>query len=226
MLLTDKKSAKSLDTPGFPSFSITEFTKFKAAIGATTNYYMQGEKIFRYSKLGISNMAYVSEGNVILQTTDEKGSIICTEVLKKGDVLGELFGFPPPGYDYTVFAKSDCSVVFFDVQKLMHPCENMCSHHISFLNELFKISSEKLKQRDMRLIYLSYKTLREKLLAYFRSESIKANSASFELSMNQTSLASYLLSDRSALARELSLMKSEGIINYKGKHFEILKSEQ
>ena len=83
MPVNDKKSFKSLDVPGFPSLTRAEFTKFKAAIGATTKYYMQEEKIFRYSKLGISNMAYVSEGSVILQTTDEKGKVISSEIFKK-----------------------------------------------------------------------------------------------------------------------------------------------
>ena len=222
MPVNDKKSFKSLDVPGFPSLTRAEFTKFKAAIGATTKYYMQEEKIFRYSKLGISNMAYVSEGSVILQTTDEKGKVISSEIFKKGDVLGELFGFPPSGYDYTVFAKSDCSIVFFEAGKLMHPCQNMCNHHVTFLNELFKLSAERLKKREERLIFLSYRTLREKLLAYFRSESLKANSSSFDISMNQTALSAYLLSDRSALARELSLLKKEGILDYSGKHITLL----
>ena len=222
MPVNDKKSFKSLDVPGFPSLTRAEFTKFKAAIGATTKYYMQEEKIFRYSKLGISNMAYVSEGSVILHTTDEKGKAISSEIFKKGDVLGELFGFPPSGYDYTVFAKSDCSIVFFEVGKLMHPCQNMCNHHVTFLNELFKLSAERLKKREERLIFLSYRTLREKLIAYFRSESLKANSSSFDLSMNQTALSAYLLSDRSALARELSILKKEGILDYSGKHITLL----
>ena len=104
----------------------------------------------------------------------------------------------------------------------MHPCQNMCNHHVTFLNELFKLSAERLKKREERLIFLSYRTLREKLLAYFRSESLKANSSSFDLSMNQTALSAYLLSDRSALARELSILKKEGILDYSGKHITLL----
>ena len=222
MSTNDKKNAKSLDVPGFPSLSRADFTKFKAAIGATTKYYMQDEKIFRYSKLGISNMAYINDGMVILHITDEKNNTISSEIFRKGDVLGELFGFPPTGYDYTVFANSDCSIVFFDVGKLMHPCQNMCSHHITFLNELFKLSAERLKKREERLIFLSYKTLREKLSAYLKNQSFLSNSSSFDIPMSQTALSSYLMVDRSALARELSLMKSEGLINYKGRHFELL----
>ena len=222
MSVNDKKRFKSLDSTGFQGLSNADFTKFKAAIGATTKYYMQDEKIFRYSKLGISNVAYVSEGSVVLQTTDEKGKVISSEIFKKGDVLVELFVFPPSGYDYTVFEKSDCSIVFFEAGKLMHPCQNMCNHHVTFLNELFKLSAERLKKREERLIFLSYRTLREKLLAYFRSESLKANSSSFDLSMNQTALSAYLLSDRSALARELSILKKEGILDYSGKHITLL----
>ena len=137
-------------------------------------------------------------------------------------MLGELFGFPPFGFDYTVYAKSDCSIVFFDVGKLMHPCDNMCRHHTAFLNEIFKLAAQRLSAREERLLLLGYKTLREKLMAYLKNQSFISNSSSFDIPMSQTALSEYLLVDRSALARELSLMKSEGLINYKGRHFELL----
>ena len=222
MPFSDKKSPKSLDLQGFQGFSTSEFNKLKAAVGATTNYYMQYEKIFRYSKLAVSNIAYISEGSVYITATDLSGKVVSTEVFKKGDMLGELFGFPPFGFDYTVYAKSDCSIVFFDVGKLMHPCDNMCRHHTAFLNEIFKLAAQRLSAREERLLLLSYKTLREKLSAYLKNQSFISNSSAFDIPMSQTALSSYLMVDRSALARELSLMKSEGLINYKGKHFEIL----
>ncbi|MBQ2941771.1 MAG: Crp/Fnr family transcriptional regulator [Clostridia bacterium] len=225
MPFSDKKVPKSLEMQGFQSFSASDFARLKSSVGAVTNYYMQGEKIFRYSKLGISNIAYISEGSVYISATDLAGKTVSSETFKKGDMLGELFGFPPNGFDYTVYAKSDCSVVFFDAGKLMHPCENMCRHHTAFLNELFKIASLRLSAREERLLFLGYKTLREKLSAYLKNQSHLSKSHSFDIPISQTELASYLLTDRSALARELSLMKSEGIINYKGKHFEILTAE-
>lgn len=225
MLFGDKKASKSLEIQGFQGFSASDFTRLKASVGATTNYYMQGEKIFRYSKLSVSNIAYISEGSVYICVTDLSGKVVSNEVFKKGDMIGELFGFPPNGFDYTVYAKSDCSVVFFDAGKLLHPCENMCRHHTAFLNELFKIASIRLSAREERLLLLGYKTLREKLSAYLKNQSYLSKSDSFDIPMSQTELASYLFTDRSALARELSLMKSEGRINYKGKHFEILKAE-
>lgn len=222
MPFSDKKSPKSLDLQGFQGFSTSEFNKLKAAVGATTNYYMQYEKIFRYSKLAVSNIAYISEGSVYITATDLSGKVVSTEVFKKGDMLGELFGFPPFGFDYTVYAKSDCSIVFFDVGKLMHPCDNMCRHHTAFLNEIFKLAAQRLSAREERLLLLSYKTLREKLSAYLKNQSFISNSSSFDIPMSQTALSSYLMVDRSALARELAEMRKEGLINYKGKHFKIL----
>ncbi len=218
----EKKSVKTLDAQGFQGFSTADFTRLKEALGATTNYYMQGEKIFRYSKLSVSNVAYISDGSVYISATDLSGKTVSTEVFKKGDVLGELFGFPPFGFDYTVYAKSDCSIVFFDAGKLMHPCENMCRHHVTFLNELFKLASQRLSAREERLLLLGYKTLREKLFAYLKNRSFMSKSDSFDIPMSQTELASYLFADRSALARELALMKSEGLINYKGRRFTLL----
>ena len=73
MPFSDKKSPKSLDLQGFQGFSASDFNKLKVALGATTNYYMQSEKIFRYSKLAVSNLAYISDGSVYITATDLSG---------------------------------------------------------------------------------------------------------------------------------------------------------
>lgn len=74
---------------------------------------------------------------------------------------------------------------------------------------------------NMRIQILSKLTIRDKLLTFF-SEMSDHNGKHFKLSMSREDMALYLGTNRSALSRELSKMKSEGIIDYHGSCFEIL----
>ena len=64
---------------------------------------------------------------------------------------------------------------------------------------------------------LTNKTIRNKLLAYFKIMSRKNNSRVIYLPYNYTDLADYLAIDRSAMYRELKNLKEEGLIEVKNK---------
>ena len=61
---------------------------------------------------------------------------------------------------------------------------------------------------------LSRRSSREKLLAYLSDVSAQAGSSSFSIPFNRQQLADYLSLDRSALSKELSKMKKEGLLDY------------
>ena len=68
------------------------------------------------------------------------------------------------------------------------------------------------------------KTLREKIATYLLQQAGKQNSAYFDVPLGRVQLAEYLCADRSALTRELSIMRDEGLIEYDKNSFHILKS--
>ena len=80
----------------------------------------------------------------------------------------------------------------------------------------------KLNQNYERIQLLTKKTIREKLLDYFKMTSRKKNSKSFKLDMSLSDLADYLSTDRSALMRELKHLKEDKIIDVDGKTFKLL----
>ena len=68
-----------------------------------------------------------------------------------------------------------------------------------------------------RIEILTNKTIRNKLLVYFKQISKKNKSKIIYLPYNYTDLADYLGVDRSAMYRELKNLKEEGLIELKNK---------
>ena len=75
---------------------------------------------------------------------------------------------------------------------------------------------------NQRIQILSRNTLRMKLTT-FLSQYAAAQGDSFTVPFDRASMANFLGADRSALSRELSNMRREGIIDYHHNWFRILK---
>ena len=91
----------------------------------------------------------------------------------------------------------------------------------ALLHNLLKISSDSEERLLSRLECASMPTLRQKILTFFRSRSEPLRI--FSVPETREQLAEYLNANRSALSRELSLMKKDGIIDYDGNYFKVLK---
>lgn len=66
-------------------------------------------------------------------------------------------------------------------------------------------------------------TMREKIMTYLNCEVKCKKGIYFDITMNREQLAAYLNTDRSALSRELSNLKKEGIIDFHKNSFRIIK---
>ena len=74
---------------------------------------------------------------------------------------------------------------------------------------MLQIIIDKLNLSYERIQILTKKTIREKLLEYFKFEANKKHSKKFKMSLSFTSLAEYLAVDRSALMREVKYLKED-----------------
>lgn len=75
-----------------------------------------------------------------------------------------------------------------------------------------------------RAEYLSISSLRERILAYLTDRA--AGGDTVFLGMTREEMADFLCVNRSALSRELSRMKQDGLIDFYLDSFRILKKEQ
>ena len=113
-------------------------------------------------------------------------------------------------------AKYPSEVVFFGREELFRFCAANPDWQAKFMEILSEQGSRNACFTDF---VLHQRSIREKLLLFFRQEADIRNSDRIRLPLPYTDLAEFLACDRSAMMKELSKMKSEGIIS--GKNREI-----
>lgn len=81
---------------------------------------------------------------------------------------------------------------------------------------------KKIKNLNERIELLTGHSTREKLIRYFSFLAKQNLNNTFKLDSSLTDLADYLNVDRSAMMRELSILKSEGFIEKSGNRITLL----
>ena len=122
-----------------------------------------------------------------------------------------------------VEAKSSCTVLFYIYDELKSPCPNAtCGFHDTLSEHLPELILDKITALNTRIELLTQRTTRDKLLMFFSLISTRKLSKSFELPLSLTDLADYLNVDRSAMMRELKLLKEDGLVDKIGNRIILL----
>ena len=87
---------------------------------------------------------------------------------------------------------------------------------------MLKILAQRNMLLNSKINLLSQRTIREKLLTYFSMIITQNKSKKFRVPFSRNQLAEFICVDRSALSRELSKMKEEGILKFEKDDFELL----
>ena len=82
--------------------------------------------------------------------------------------------------------------------------------------------SDKTQNICEHLEVLSQRTIREKLMSFFEILSSQQGSNTFEIPFTISAMADYLSVDRSAMSREISKMREQGILTMKKRKITLL----
>lgn len=188
--------------------------KILSFLEANTLFYKKNTTILNSVKKE-NIIGIVQVGNIQITKTDYNGNSTIIEDLYENDIFG--FDFSSiSNSEQNVITKEDSkiTIIYFDDiinKELNYPYFNQ------FLKNLLVIMSTKINNANNRIEILSNKTIRNKLLAYFKIISKKNKSKIIYLPYSFTDLADYLGVDRSAMYRELKHLKEEGLIETKNK---------
>ncbi len=183
-----------------------------------------GSKFLTFKKNGIilsnaSNLDILSiviSGKAQIIRVDYNGNKTIIETLEKDDIF-EPRMFNLGNNELNIIALEDTEMILIDYDKIMYSCAKHCLKHSKFIENLLQIIIENLNHSYERIQILTKKTIRDKLLEYFKFISNKKNKKQFKLPISITDLASYLAIDRSSLSRELKLLKEDGFIEINNK---------
>lgn len=158
-------------------------------------------------------------GHLQIIKTDYNGNRTIIEDIKENSVFGTITS-SISNSEYDILTKEDSKIIVIDFNEIINYEENRTYYFNQFLKNILNIMANKIKENNVRIEILTNKTIRDKLLSYFKNN-VKNNKTVY-LPFTLTDLADYLAVNRSAMTRELKNLKDEGLIEINNKKIKLL----
>ncbi len=215
---------KQLQTmPLFEGIKEADIDSVLTCLGSYVHPYKKGELIFLAGE-SVKHVGVILSGSVNMIKEDIWGTQTLIVCMKTGEIFGETFACGNLIDSKVTFAVSvDCIILFLPFYKILHTCTMSCMFHHRLIENMVRLISSKNVQLMEKIEVTSKKTLREKILTYLFIQAKQHGSNHFDIPLGRLELAAYLCADRSAITRELSQMRSEGLLDYKKNTFHLLK---
>ncbi len=165
-------------------------------------------------------LAIIISGNVQIIRTDEAGNVFIIEDLFENDIFASSFS-SLNNNESDVITKEDTKLILIDYNRIF-TLKNKSYYYNTFIKNLLKIITDKVNLKNERIEILTKKTVRDKLLEYFKITTSKTGTKVIYIPSTYKDLASYLAVDRSAMNRELKNLIDEGFIKRENKKITLL----
>ena len=216
-MLTQQDLEKS---PLFQNISYEEYLRMLTCFQAVRRSFRPDDVIYDLSTPKNNAVGIMERGEAALIRIDEEGVSTVMEELLPGGVFGRTLAFAGTGHDsLEVVCRTPCDVLFIDYAHILKRCENACTHHSLLVQNMLRLMADKAQALSMRVDVLSRRSIREKLLCYFRQLADSGGENTFALPFSLSTLADYIATDRSAMMRELKRLREEGIVCSDGRKF-------
>ena len=205
---------------GIPAEALPELLN---ALGGELKRYAAGTDIMRMGRAPIVT-GIILTGAVEVSFLNENADQIDMSIFEAGKSFGETMeGANLSASRMFVKALRDTVILRISFRQLYARTECSDPHLWRFtLNMLRRISQKGIfYQHKIRI--MGQKSIRAKLSVYLQA--IAGEDAAGLREMNQTQLARYLGVERSALSREMSHLRDEGIIDYDRKTLRVLQPD-
>lgn len=204
----------------FNNISDKNIPRLLRFLEAHTFYYKKGSQVLS-NFIEDNVICIVQSGYLQIIKSDYNGNATFIENLEENSVFGEVMT-KLKNNDYQIVVKEDTKLIVIDYERILSASETHFPAYHEFVRNLLQIMAEKVKDSNERIEILTNKTIRNKLLAYFKMMSMKTGSKIVYLPSTLTDLSGYLAVDRSAMQREIKNLKDEGLIEIKEKRIKLL----
>lgn len=207
----------------FDGINTKERERLLKKLEANTIRFQKNNRILSYI-MEDSFLGIVVDGYLQIIKEDYDGNKMIVENVVANSLFGSMF-IPFTNNEYSIIAKENSKVILFDFEELTNNNLNTSfkqNEYPVFLRNLLKIMSKEIFSKNERIDILSNKTIRDRLLSYFKKESKKVGTKTIYLPFSFTDFAEYLAIDRSAMNRELKHLKEEKLIEVKGRRIKLL----
>ena len=174
--------------------------------------------IYDFSSKESNAVGIIERGEASVIRIDKDGVSTVLEELSVGGVFGRTLAYAGSVRDsMEVVCRTPCDVLFIDYPHIFKRCEKACTHHSLLVQNMLRLMADKAQALSLRVDVLSRRSIREKLLCYFRQLSEQEGKQTFTLPFSLSTLADYIATDRSAMMRELKKMRQELLVSIVGR---------
>ena len=152
-------------------------------------------------------------GHLQGQQINEDGTLSVVTTLSAGMMFGEILIFSDHPAPVTLTAVSDCRVLWLGPVDLSRADPKLIRNLLSIIGKEYWALHQKIR-------YCGIVSLRKRIFAYL-SDQEKEPGEEIALPFDRNGMAAYQNADRSALSRELSRMKNDGILEYHKNRFRL-----
>ena len=169
----------------------------------------------------VNDVGLILSGSVQIESINILGDKSILGIFSSGEVFAESYACTPnTPIMVDVLALEKSEILFINIPSIFSE-NSICHHGTKILQNLLQISSEKNLTLSMRIFHTAPKTIRARLLSFFSEQTNLQKSMHITIPMNRQQLADYLGVDRTALSKELSKMKEDGLLDYRKNEFTI-----
>ena len=194
--------------------------KLLTYLEAVTYKYPKNKRILN-NLVSNNFICIILEGNIEITRIDVEGNKSLIDSYETNSLFCSL-SYSFKNEEIEVTTKEETKVIIIDFNSIINMNENKLSIYNTFLKNLTIILSKIIVNSNERIEVLSNKSIRDKLLDYFKIQSKKNNSKVIYLPVSYTELAVYLAVNRSALSREIKNLKDDGLIETRGRRIKLL----
>ena len=195
----------------FADIEEAECRRMLHCLGATSCPFQTGEILYTYG--GDHRIGLIQSGRAELQRIDGEGNRTLLELLGADSLYGEPLAFSAREDSLAIVGSTDGRALLLDYDRISHPCGRVCPCHTAVIDNLFRLLAQKSRHLSERITVISHRSIREKLLCYFRLHADSSDGL-LELPFTLSALADYICADRSAMMRELKRMKEGGLLSF------------
>ena len=203
------------DSTLFQGLSEGERENALRALSVTERVYQKGELIFSAGDT-VDRMGLVISGGVTIESSDLWGNRTILSHIAPGQFFAETYALlkdEPMLVDVCVNGESRILFLRLDTLQTAEPWTAKITRN------LLTISARKNLALSLRSFHTAPKTVRERVTAYLNTEALRQRSRAFRIPYDRQQLADYLNLDRTALSKELSRMRDDGLIEFRKNHF-------
>ncbi len=154
----------------------------------------------------------LKSGIALLVSINAAGEKNILQYYEPGNIFGSVF-FPHTNVNlYYISAKTNCTFQQLTLEHLQECCKRNLQYSLLINNIIMNVTQRELIHSDI----LSQRTIRNKLMTYFRYIAERTDNNIFTLPLPLSDIADYICADRSAMMREIKKMNEDGIIESKG----------